>query len=75
MIAPQAMEAKLLSIVDACRVLGGVSAWTLRKHISRHNVRTVHLGQRVFIRVEEIERIRREGLPSLKSPEPHHAHS
>jgi hypothetical protein len=57
----------LYSIQEAARMLGGISPWTLRKHISPgQKVRVVRLGRRVFLDAEELERIRREGLPSLR---------
>ena len=46
----------------------GISVWTLRKHTARANVRVVRLGRRVFLHDTEIERIFREGLPSLPGP-------
>jgi hypothetical protein len=57
---------KLYSLEDASRVLGGVSVWTLRKHISSGRLQVVRLGRRVFLDAEEIDRVRREGLPSLR---------
>lgn len=57
----------LLSIFDAAHELGSISPWTLRKHVSQGTVRATRLGRRVFVRLEEIERIRLEGLPSLRS--------
>ena len=57
----------LYSIDEAARMLGGISPWTLRKHISLgQKVRVVRLGRRVFLDADELERIRREGLPSLR---------
>src|SRR5271170_3551364 len=56
----------LYALPEAARLLGGISIWTLRKHVARDNVNVVHLGKRVFLASEEIERIRREGLPSLR---------
>ena len=56
----------LHSFEDSAKYLGGISAWTLRKHAPIGNIRIVRLGSRVFIPIEELERIRREGLPSLK---------
>jgi len=44
---------------------GGTSPWTLRRHAQRKNLKTVKLGTRVFIAREELDRIRREGLPCL----------
>lgn len=57
----------LYSIADAARLLGGISHWTLRKHVSAGRVRVVRIGRRVFVDGEELGRIRREGLPSLKA--------
>jgi hypothetical protein len=57
----------LLSIFEAARELGGISPWSLRKHVSQGNVQVTRLGRRVFLRADEIARIQREGLPSLKS--------
>ena len=62
---PEVTEAKLLTIEDAARVLGAISPWTLRKHIERGSVAVVRLGRRVFIHIEEVSRIQREGLPRL----------
>jgi predicted site-specific integrase-resolvase len=59
--------AVLLPLNKASEALGGISIWTLRKHIARGNVRVTHLGRRVFLDEEEISRIVREGLPSLCS--------
>lgn len=55
----------LSSIADAAKTLGRISHWTLRKHIASGRIRTVRFGRRVFLDAEEIERIRRDGLPSL----------
>lgn len=56
----------LYSLPDAAKSLGGISIWTLRKHISNGLIRVVRIGRRVFLDDEELERIRREGLPSLR---------
>lgn len=58
----------LYSMQQAAEALGGLSHWTLRKHISRGTVRVTRIGRRVFLPSEEIERIQREGLPSLRTP-------
>jgi hypothetical protein len=62
----------LYSIVEAARMLGGISPWTLRKHIaskgsagSAGRIRVVRLGRRVFLDESEIARLERDGLPSL----------
>jgi hypothetical protein len=57
----------LFAFQEAGKILGGVSPWTLRKHAQRKNIRVVRLGQRVFLDTMELDRIRREGLPSLKA--------
>jgi hypothetical protein len=59
-------DSRLYSLVDASRQLGEVSIWTLRKHIIRGTVKPTRLGRKVFLSSAEIERIQREGLPSLK---------
>ena len=58
-------EARLFSVEEAGQVLGGISPWTLRKHIAVGNVKVTRIGRRVLLTAEEIERIRQEGLPSL----------
>jgi hypothetical protein len=55
----------LFGFREAGQFLGGLSPWTLKKHAQRKNIRVVRLGQRVFLDREELDRIRREGLPSL----------
>jgi len=59
-------DSRLYSLADASRKLGDLSIWTLRKHVFRGNVRPTRLGRRIFLSSEEIVRIQREGLPSLK---------
>lgn len=58
--------AVLLSLDKAAAELGGISVWTLRKHIGCGNVRVTHLGRRVFLDEAEMHRIAQEGLPSLR---------
>ena len=57
----------LFSLLDAASELGGISPWTLRKHIGQGTIRVTRLGKRIFLSSQEISRIQREGLPSLKS--------
>jgi hypothetical protein len=59
--------AVLLSLDKAAETLGGISIWTLRKHAARGNVRVTHLGRRVFLDEDEMSRIARDGLPSLRN--------
>ena len=58
-------KARLFSVDEAGRVLGRISPWTLRKHIAIGNVKVTRIGRRLFLDAEEVERIRRQGLPSL----------
>lgn len=60
------MPPELLDLFAAARRLGDISPWTLRRHIARGTVTATRLGRRVFLRAEEIERIRAEGLPPLR---------
>lgn len=57
--------AVLFAIGEAAAELGGISPWTLRKHISRGTVRVVRIGRRVMLDADELARIRKDGLPSL----------
>ena len=57
----------LFAFPEAGKILGGLSPWTLKKHAQRKNIRVVRSGPRVFLDTQEIDRIRREGLPPLKS--------
>ena len=59
---------ELFDLFTAARMLGSISPWTLRKHIAQGTVKATRLGRRVFVPGEEIERIRTQGLPSLRSP-------
>jgi hypothetical protein len=59
----------LYALPQAAELLGRISVWTLRKHISTSRLRVTRIGRRVFLDAEEIERVRREGLPSLRSQE------
>src|SRR5690242_7800178 len=56
---------RLYDLAESAELLGGLSIWTLRKQCVR-NIATTRIGRRIFITSEEIERIRREGLPSLR---------
>ncbi len=57
----------LYDIPDACRRLGDMSPWSMRRHIALGNVPVTRIGRRVFLREETIEKIRLTGLPSLSS--------
>ncbi len=57
---------KLYSLEAASHQLGGISVWTLRKHVSQGTLKPVRLGRRIFLNSLAISRIQREGLPSLR---------
>lgn len=59
----------LYALPEAARLLGGISVWTLRKHVANRGLQVTRIGRRVFLDAEEIERVRREGLPSLGTSE------
>jgi hypothetical protein len=58
----------LYALPEAAKLLGGISVWTLRKHIAGHQLRVTRIGRRVFLDANELERVRQEGLPSLANP-------
>ncbi len=57
----------LFGYEDAAVRLGGVSAWTLRKHVARGNIAATRIGRRVFLSETELRRIEAHGLPSLST--------
>jgi excisionase family DNA binding protein len=61
--------AELVTIEHAARVLGGISVWTLRKHIARGAIAVTRIGRRVLVPRHELARISREGLPCLRHRE------
>jgi hypothetical protein len=60
-------DQKLFDLSDASKVLGGISEWTLRKHIRNGSVKVTRIGKRVLIASAEIARISEKGLPSLRA--------
>jgi hypothetical protein len=60
-----ASRCELFDVQCAAERLGGISPWTLRKHIARGTVTATRIGRRVLISAIEIRRIQRHGLPSL----------
>ena len=64
------VENKLFSLDAAAQLLGGISVWTLRKAIQHGHVQVVRMGRRVMLSPDEVDRIAREGLPSLTSVVP-----
>ncbi len=63
----QTENQRLFDIPASCKRLGDWSAWTMRKHIALGNLSVIRIGKRIFLTEETIERIAREGLPSLRS--------
>ncbi len=57
----------LFNLVEGADELGDLSVWTFRRHVSAGHVKVVRLGRRVFVRRDEIDRIREEGLPLLRN--------
>ena len=60
----------LYSVEQTAEMLGGLSKFTIFKHIAQGNIRATRMGRRVMVAPEEIERIVREGLPSLTNDVP-----
>ncbi len=63
-----ATQPELYDINAASKMLGGLSVWTIRAHLKRGDIHPTRIGTRVFLSRAEIERIAREGLPPLPSP-------
>jgi hypothetical protein len=57
---------RLYSFEEAAQALS-VSPWTLRAHRRNGSLKVIHAGRRVLVNSETIDRISREGLPSLGS--------
>lgn len=57
---------KLYSVEDAARLLS-ISPWTLRKWIANGGVPVTRIGRRVLLLAESLDRLQRQGLPSLGS--------
>jgi excisionase family DNA binding protein len=55
---------RLYSIEEAAQALG-VSPWTLRAHRKNGSLEIVNAGRRVLVSSATIDRVSREGLPSL----------
>ena len=68
-MATQAVEPspRLYDLQDAARALGGISVWTLRKHLELGTINVTRIGRRVFLSEQEVQRIAAEGLPPLKA--------
>jgi len=58
-------QGRLYSLTEAGEILG-MSHWTLRRHVDEGTIPATKLGRLVKLSTETIEKIRAEGLPSLK---------
>lgn len=56
----QLADAPLLTLPEAAEVLGQISLATMRAWIATGRVRTLKIGGRRFIRIDEIRRLRGE---------------
>jgi len=63
----QSGEQHLYSKEEASRRLGNISLATIDKHIRRGNLKVTRIGRRPFLSHTELNRISREGLPSLSN--------
>lgn len=61
---------KLHSIKDAAEALG-ISIASLRSHATKGDIRTVKLGRRRLVPIEELDRISREGFDTSALSERH----
>lgn len=46
----------------------GLSHWTLRKHVKQGSIHVTRMGNRIRVTHDEVNRLLREGLPSLATP-------
>jgi hypothetical protein len=64
-VTVQANGRKLYNLEESSYQLGDTPVWTLRHHIAAGHINVTRLGRRLFLTAQELERIAREGLPSL----------
>ncbi len=57
---------RLYSLAEAAKLLGGISVWSLRKHLQRKTLQATRIGRRVFLSAAELQRVTQEGLPPLR---------
>ena len=66
----QRKDQDLYSLQDSAKRLGNISVYTIHKHAAKAgNIKVTRIGRRVFLSADELERISREGLPSLQASE------
>ena len=55
-------QERLLTKAEARELLGGISASTLDRLIREGDIKTVHVGRRVFIPASEIDKFIRDNM-------------
>jgi helix-turn-helix protein len=63
---PTNHDQKLWPLEEASKILG-CSPWTLRRHKSRGTLHVIRIGRRIYLNGGELERITKNGLPSLRA--------
>jgi hypothetical protein len=61
---PTIQGQKLWPLEEASKILG-CSPWTLRRHKSRGTLNVIRIGRRIYLNDAELERVTKNGLPSL----------
>lgn len=57
-----AIERQVCSLSDSSIWLGGVSVYSLRRHIAAGAISAINIGGRVFIPVSELQRVAQFGV-------------
>jgi len=57
-----AIEKRLYSLSDSSARLGNISVYSLRRHIDAGLIKAVYVGGRVFVHVNELERVEQFGV-------------
>ena len=55
---------RLFSIEEAAKHLGGISVHTVKKMLTKHQLRRTKVGRRTFIRESQLERVIKDELPA-----------
>lgn len=61
-------EQSLFSLAAASVRWGGLSVFSIRRHIKAGSIRAVRVGGRVFIPLDEIERVETNGTGQPRKP-------
>ena len=62
MSGPAVIEKRLYSLQDSSTYLGGISVFSLRRYIDADLIVPIRICGRVFIGIEELRRIERDGI-------------